>query len=288
MSTLDEKRRGRNSCIDVTLTLLVFVHAIVGILFAACILLTLNVRHTYFDPQHPIGELVSDRFVTLRWWTYFLTSVSFLAPAFVILIWIAGWLKTSFWRFFWNACLWIVMATCLLTVASLGSDYSNCNGQNQKGNLCNSQLYCCVPEINSNTNNGCPTLPMGGCNAATNPAVPIPATVADLQPDGLFMWLHWTNVGLAISCFLMVMLATFQNFYEDEYVPLSNVRRKKRSVNDFDVDEIEDVSSKFGRVVTASRRRGKSPSSKRGKSGTGGKARLTTTTTLEIPESYQK
>ena len=269
-------RETRNGFLDGVLYFLTFLYVLALLAFFACIILQIGVTHTYFDPPSPIGQLVSERYTTLRWWSLALLALHIFVPAFVIMTWGERWLKRSGSLILWIVLLGFLVAVFVLIVIALGMEKSHCNGQNQKGNLCNDLLWCCIPDIYNNPQNGCPP---GPCTAS-NPPIVLPTTLDDLQEDTYFVWLFWSHVGLTIASLLMLLIAIIVGFYEEEYTPLSNVRRVKRiglpqelregeeeeeeEDHDNDNDDVEyidsrilDSSKDYGEVFTNNRTKGR-------------------------------
>lgn len=231
------------------------------IIYATAVLLHIAVKHTYFDPASPIGVLISERYVTIGWWVLALSTLQLLIPALIYSVWIDRWLKKPGWVVLWIVLIGLLVVLQLLVVIYLGINRSNCNGQGEAGNLCNALLRCCVEEIYLNVVNECPP---GPCGVAV-PPVAIPATIADLKPDGMFLALMWFNVAFLIISTIVFLILLVELMVGPEYRVLSKVRRKKTSSTP-DFDEDEEVESQMrmntGEVVTA-RRRKAPPSSSR-------------------------
>lgn len=91
-----------------------------------------------------------------------------------------------------NVIWFIVYIICfllsLVTLAGLSGAYATCNHQNQFGNVCNDQLYCCPPEIFGNPANRCPN---------TLPCDP-PVQVSELKPNADFLGLYWLHFILLV------------------------------------------------------------------------------------------
>jgi len=231
----------------------------VGIIGYVCgVLLHIAVKHTYFDPASPIGVLISDRYVTLTWWVLALSSLQSLIPAMVYFVWIDKWLRNTGWIVLWVFIVVLLVTMQLFVVIHLGGSNSNCNGQGQAGNLCNDLLWCCVPDIYLNVVNECPP---GPCGVAI-PAVPIPATIDDLSPDGMFQALLWFNVAFLIISGLIMLILIGTLVYSGRYSVLKKVRRKKTSSppeeQEEELIESEVVMNTGEKAVT---RRRKSPPS---------------------------
>jgi hypothetical protein len=231
------------------------------IIYATAVILHIAVKHTYFDPASPIGVLISERYVTVGWWVLALSTLQLLIPALVYSVWIDRWLKKSGWIVFWVVLVGLLVVLQLLIVIYLGNNRTNCNGQGEAGNLCNALLWCCVPDIFMNVANECPP---GPCGVATPPVV-IPATIADLAPDGMFLALLWFNVSFLIISTVILLILLASLITAPEYSVLSKVRRKKTSsIPDLDEDEEVESEMRMNTGETVITRRRKSPQSNGG------------------------
>ncbi len=234
----------------------IIVMALGLIAYATGVLLHVAVRHTYFDPASPMGVLVSDRYVTITWWALATSVLQLFVPALVCFVWIDRWLQKPGWVYLWVVLIGLAVILQLLVVIKFGRDYANCNAQGEFGNLCNSLLRCCVPEIYANIVNQCPP---GPCVVAV-PPVPIPATIGDLFADPMFVALFCFNASfLGISLLIFLILLGTQ-IYEGTYTILHKVRAKKATTEDDDESgKVEDVESQMftntGEVVTTRRRK---------------------------------
>lgn len=276
MSNIGATRRTTSPFWEGLLFFLTIVMAIGVLVYAVVVLLHVAVRHTHFDPASPIGVLISDRYVTVGWWTLALSTLQLLIPALVYFVWIDTWLKSSRG---WNV-LWVILITLLVIVQFFVMVYfanarGNCNGQGQAGNLCNDLLWCCVPDIYLNVVNLCPP---GPCGDAI-PAVPIPETIDDLSPDGMFVALLWFNVAFFIISLLVLLILVGTILYQPSYTILKKVRRKKTSTPD-DEEEEEDEEFVESQVVLNT---GESVISRRRKSPPPSKSRNGSSISLEVP-----
>lgn len=159
------------------------------------LILNTSVTHTYFKTL-PGGTLFSERYATARWIFLMLGALRILVPIAVLSI--------ILYRLHTNCMLWWIFVLALLVITdtlvliSLGTDFGDCNGQNQFGNLCNSVTppWCCAPSIFGNPGNMCPN------SAGCTPAV----TVADLAPNSNFLWLFYATVGFVVLDLILLLL----------------------------------------------------------------------------------
>lgn len=182
--------------------------------------------YTYFkNPGAPGAALTSFRY------TFPDLAVRFLLLGHILfLVFFLSMVlfRTSFGcNVFWFIMVGICILLVFLGLLGLAPSYVECNGQNQYGNLCNSNEWCCVEEIRLNPINSCPNV---------LPCVP-PKAASDLTPNPDFLGLFWTNFVLMLMQFAVVIVIFVYWWTEP---------------TQYDWDLIESIREKY-RITAASR-----------------------------------
>lgn len=171
--------------------------------FIAYLVLIINVQVTYTYNKTPgsPGTLFSLRFDSLLWWGLMLGVARMFVP-FAVMNMIL-YRRTYGCSVFWIIFLSVIVLLDIFSFVVLAAQYGSCNHDNQPNNLCNSLLYCCVPQIFMNSNNMCPNA--APCPATVDLPNP-PSTLADLSPNSDFLWLFWTQFIFILFDLVWIML----------------------------------------------------------------------------------
>ena len=175
----------------------VIIYVVLTCVYLGVYVQNVSFTYTWFSNLGaPGATLVSFRNSTASILTRIATLFHVMSVAFVFLLIITR--ENRALTFVWYSFYALGWFFSLLLLASLGTLYSECNGQGQYGNLFNDPRYCCPIEIQSNVVNGCPNpLP------CTNPVVLISELSPNLDAVGLF-WLNFVLFMLEFA-FLGVM-----------------------------------------------------------------------------------
>lgn len=180
----------------------VFIHAYAISIFAYLVLVeNISVTDTYLHGGGTPGEYFTLRYNSLQWYALMLaTTKIFMVPFVCFMILYRKWYGCNI---LWFVLICTIVVIDGVVIMALGHSYSGCNQPGQLDNICNDNLYCCLPSINGDPSNGCPF--SGVC-----PSKPTTA----LSPNSDFLWLFYTNLvymlaDAAILIFFAVMFAIF-------------------------------------------------------------------------------
>lgn len=164
--------------------------ALYGLGYIATLVLIQNaiVPHTYFKANNN-GVLYSLRYTSLYWYSLLFCAMRLFT--FLVICQMLLYRKTTCCGSKGTGCsiFWMILLTGLtivevMNLTILGGYYSSCNGLGQVDNPCNDLLWCCAPEIYTQSGNLCSN------TAACTPTI----ALTQLKPNVDFVWLFSTTV----------------------------------------------------------------------------------------------
>jgi hypothetical protein len=169
-----------------------------SILAYGVLILNTRVTDTFF-PGTQLNEYYTQRYVSVEWYALLFAAAHMLMYPMVMMM--ITYRASHGCSVFWMILISLLCVMSFYSVITLGRDYASCNNPSgdQRDNLCNDKLWCCVPEVNKNAANACPFVSVTGC--ADFPNI---TSVRNLNPDIDFLWLFWTNFVYLIADALIV------------------------------------------------------------------------------------